>query len=182
MAEFYFGDVALGYGVTDKTFEMLESTEMTDKFVRWLEESRTPDPTQQNALLPLLRAYYKSQDEKWEQVSSLHLLSFLLGSWEQRVYWWEVVEVIRRLLLSGVLVLFGPGSVIQSAMSILICLVSIKAYSLYQPFRSDADDYLQELAQWQLFMVSPGSAARPHERPSIYDSVPCAASHIPNHE
>jgi len=38
-------------------------------------------------------------------------------------------------------------------MSILICLVSIKAYSLYAPFREDEDDYLQEVTQWQLFMV-----------------------------
>ena len=59
----------------------------------------------------------------------------------------------RRLMLSGVLVLFGPGSAIQSAMSILICLVSIKAYSLYAPFREDEDDLLQEVTQRQLFMV-----------------------------
>ena len=61
--------------------------------------------------------------------------------------------MIRRLLLSGVLVLFGPGSTVQSAMSILICLASIEAYSLYAPFREDEDDYLQKVTQWQLFMV-----------------------------
>ena len=59
------------------------------------------------------------------------------------MYWWEVAEVCRRLALSGVLVLFGPGSVVQGAISLLICLASIKAYSLYQPFREDEDDYLQ---------------------------------------
>ena len=40
-----------------------------------------------------------------------------------------------------------------SAMSIIICLFSIKAYSLYAPFREDEDDFLQEVTQWQLFMV-----------------------------
>ena len=81
------------------------------------------------------------------------MLSFLLGSWEQRTYWFEVFEVFRRLGLSGVLVLFGPGSVVQAGMSILICSASIKMYSLYAPFREDDDDFLQKLAQWQLFMV-----------------------------
>jgi len=50
-------------------------------------------------------------------------------------------------------VIFGPGSTVQSAISILICLFSIKAYSLYVPFREDEDDFLQEVTQWQLFMV-----------------------------
>uniref|UniRef100_A0A7S2BT64 TRP C-terminal domain-containing protein n=1 Tax=Florenciella parvula TaxID=236787 RepID=A0A7S2BT64_9STRA len=150
--EFYFGDVTLGYGITDKTFKMLRSTDETAEFRHWLEASNMPHP-KSATLLPLLEAYITSQEEKWEDVSQRHPLSFLLGSWEQRVYWWEVFEVIRRLLLSGVLVLFGPGSAIQAGMSILICVFSIKAYSLYAPFREDADDYLQEVTQWQLFMV-----------------------------
>ena len=49
--------------------------------------------------------------------------------------------------------LFGPGSIIQGAVSVLICQASIKAYSFYAPFREAEDDYLQELTQWQLFMV-----------------------------
>ena len=166
MTEFYFSGVTLGYGVTDKTFEMLETTSETEAFIAWLETSNIPRP-ESATLLPLLKAYTVAQDKSWEEVSSRHMLSFLLGSWEQRVYWWEVFEVIRRLMLSGVLVLFGPGSAIQSAMSILICLASIKAYSLYAPFREDDDDYLQELSQWQLFMVSPGSA----DRTSVYKSA-----------
>ena len=152
LTEFYFGNVTLGYGIPDKTFEMLESTDKTKEFIGWLEQSEIPHPATAT-LLPLLKAYYTSQGEKWEVTSKGHLLSFLLGSWEQRVYWWEVFEVVRRLLLSGVLLLFGPGSAIQSAMSILICLFSIKAYSLYSPFREDEDDFLQEVTQWQLFMV-----------------------------
>ena len=35
----------------------------------------------------------------------------------------------------------------------LMCLASIKLYTFYAPFREDDDDFLQELAQWQLFMV-----------------------------
>ena len=38
-------------------------------------------------------------------------------------------------------------------MSLLICLISIKLYSLYLPFREKGDDFLQETTQWQLFLV-----------------------------
>ena len=140
LMQFYFGDVTLGHGVTDKTIEMLQ--EVADE-----------NDLKGETFLPLLQLYIKAQEETWEKVSHNHMLSFLIHSWEQRVYWWEVFEVIRRLMLSGVLVLFGPGSAIQSAMSILICLVSIKGYSLYAPFREDEDNLLQEVTQWQLFMV-----------------------------
>ena len=59
----------------------------------------------------------------------------------------------RRILLSGVLVLFGSGSTIQSAFSILICLASITLYSIYVPLKDEADNFLQWIAQMQLFLV-----------------------------
>ena len=123
--------------------------------MRWLDETGQDRPatTRYLPLLKILQNYFASEEERWEQVSHDHTLSFLLGSYEKRVYWFEFVEVNRRLLLSGVLVLFGPGSVVQSAASILICSVAIKAYSFYQPFISDDDDFLQEVAQIQLFLV-----------------------------
>ena len=106
-----------------------------------------------SSIIPLLSQFYKYQEHEYDKLSQNHMLSFLLGSWEQRTYWFEVFEVFRRLGLSGVLVLFGPGSAVQAGMSILICSASIEMYSLYAPFREDSDDFLQKLAQWQLFMV-----------------------------
>lgn len=54
---------------------------------------------------------------------------------------------------SGGLVLFGAGSTIQSAFSILICLASITVYSIYVPLKDPDDNNLQWLAQMQLFLV-----------------------------
>ena len=99
------GNETLGYGVNDQTFEILEKRSESDKFVNWLENQKLqsiggrlhPDTASHyNALLPLLKGYYASQEETWEDKSRKHMLSFLLGSWEERVYWFEVVEVIRR--------------------------------------------------------------------------------------
>ena len=70
----------------------------------------------------------KEQEEEWEALSEKHELSVLIGSYERRTYWFECIEVWRRMLLSGCLVLFGPGSVVQGVVSVLICLASIEVH------------------------------------------------------
>mmetsp|Transcript_37241 Transcript_37241/g.100721 ORF Transcript_37241/g.100721 Transcript_37241/m.100721 type:complete len:1496 (-) Transcript_37241:574-5061(-) len=52
----------------------------------------------------------KKAAKEWDEISGSHHLSFLLEAYDRRVYWFEVVEVLRRLALSGFLVLCGPGS------------------------------------------------------------------------
>ena len=177
LANFYFGDETLGHGMNDNSFDLLLKEANDPRFMEWAQgNSPLPEETQRlisllseetqellstggglhpaaSSIIPLLSQFYKYQEDEYDKLSHDHMLSFLLGSWEQRTYWFEVFEVLRRLALSGVLVLFGPGSAVQAGMSILICSASIKMYSLYNPFREDDDDFLQELAQWQLFMV-----------------------------
>ena len=64
-----------------------------------------------------------------------------------------MVEVYRRIILSGALVLFSPGSVMQSVVSVFVCLFAINVYGFYTPLRDAADDTLQWVSQWQLFLV-----------------------------
>ena len=47
---------------------------------------------------------HSPEQERWEIMREDHYLSFLIQPYEQRVYWFEVVEVLRRLSLSGVLI------------------------------------------------------------------------------
>jgi hypothetical protein len=37
-----------------------------------------------------------------------------------RYYWWEVVEMMRKFLLTGVVLFLAPGSIAQLAMALLI--------------------------------------------------------------
>ena len=108
LRDYFFGEVTLGHGLTASTFDMLRTTDHSEEFAAWLSRANIPH-AKGGLLLPLLEAYIKAQEEQWEEVSHDHQLSFLLGSWQQRVYWFEIFEVFRRLLLSGVLVLFGKG-------------------------------------------------------------------------
>ena len=89
------------------------------------------------------------QDEEAEA----HRLDFLVAPYEKHVFWFEVFECIRRLLLSSMLVFFGPATSGQLVVAIIICHVAIKVYAYYAPFKEDNDDRLAEAAQWLLYCV-----------------------------
>ena len=85
--------VTLDYGLNDATYEMLDDESNSTKFMEWL-DSKGVDHPETGPLLPLLKAYKAAKNETWEETSREHMLSFLLGSWEQRVYWFEVGRVV----------------------------------------------------------------------------------------
>lgn len=65
----------------------------------------------------------------------------------------EVVETIRRLLLTGALVLVGENSTMQIVVGILLAQLFIKLYAYYQPFEKQSLDFLSEVATYQVLMV-----------------------------
>ena len=67
----------------------------------------------------------------------------------------EVVECVRRLMLSSMLILIDDGSASQVVVAIFICLVSMRVYSYYAPYAEDDDDRLADVAQ-----VSPVHTSR----------------------
>ena len=92
-------------------------------------------------------------DAKWAELSRKHRLSFLIGPYERRVYWYEVVECFRRVCLSGVLLLFGAGSARQIIAGCFITLAYIRVGGFYNAQLADEDDTLAEICNWQLFLI-----------------------------
>ncbi|GMI45467.1 hypothetical protein TrCOL_g8538 [Triparma columacea] len=88
---------------------------------------------------------------------SLRQLQFLYETYEPRCWWFEVFETIRRLMLTGGLVLFNPGTAGQCVTALLIALMSMRVYAGYKPFIDDKHDTLAEAAQWQLYFTLLGS-------------------------
>jgi hypothetical protein len=78
-------------------------------------------------------------------------LDVLVGPYQRRAFWFEVLECIRRLALSSLLIMIHDGSVAQIVVAICACLVSIKVYSYYTPYAHGDDDILTEVTQYQLF-------------------------------
>jgi hypothetical protein len=61
-------------------------------------------------------------------------LNFLCKAYEGRCWYWEVVETIRRLLLTAGMSIIGNGTAAQIVFGIVVALVYIKLYSFFQPF------------------------------------------------
>ena len=59
------------------------------------------------------------------------------GDYKREYWYWEVVELSRKLILSGLIGLFGRGTIAQTfaavAISFLFFALSVKA----QPFKTD---------------------------------------------
>ena len=84
---------------------------------------------------------------------SLAALSFLFAAYEPQCWWFEVVETLRRLLLTGGLLFLNPGTGSQIIASMIMCLGAMRIYAGYKPFIENSNDVLAETAQWQLFFT-----------------------------
>merc|ERR1711871_1104854 len=94
----------------------------------------------------------KDEDERNKDESIAHL-KFLWGSYESRYYWWEVVEMARKLVLTGLLVIFLEGSVLQLCTGLVVTVVSLVIYANICPYSSRTDDVLQLFCLAQLFIT-----------------------------
>ena len=66
---------------------------------------------------------------------------------------WEDVECVRKLLMVGVLVFCGQGSLEQLVLGLFITVVFIMVYSTFKPYEADSNDSLQSLCQFSIFVV-----------------------------
>ena len=70
-------------------------------------------------------------------------IEFLHKAYEGRCWYWEVVETLRRLLLTGVLSIVTNGSAEQIVFGIFIAVCFMKLYGHYKPFVDNHNDNLQ---------------------------------------
>ena len=74
-------------------------------------------------------------------------------------FWYEIVETIRKLVLTGGLIFLGSGSRNQIGLSIVICSGALRCFSSFKPYIKDFVDVFSEACHWQIFFVmfSPSS-------------------------
>jgi len=78
----------------------------------------------------------------------------LVGAFEFRVYWFEIAECFRKLMLVGAPVFFDPpGSVQQLIYGLMTCFLIFGAYAYWQPYVDDDDDTLATICQAQIFFT-----------------------------
>jgi hypothetical protein len=84
--------------------------------------------------------------------TSLAPIKFLWGPYRQQAYWWELVECIRRLALTGFLVFILPGTAGQSAVACVFAGLSLGVFGLVQPYAESSDSTDYWFGTWILFL------------------------------
>jgi hypothetical protein len=65
--------------------------------------------------------------------NELRSTRFLWKSYTPNMYYWEVVECMRRLLLTGAIVFIAPGTAAQAAIACVLAVVSLAIALYFQP-------------------------------------------------
>jgi predicted outer membrane repeat protein len=99
-------------------------------------------------------------ESRRENPAIMHL-QFLYDHYEPRYYWWECVELLRKFMLTGLLVFFAPsepisgidGSATQTVMGLFICVIFLVLYSFCQPYMESSDDVVMVGTEYQLFLM-----------------------------
>merc|ERR1711871_1557426 len=63
-------------------------------------------------------------------------IGFLMSRYSVGVEWWEIVELVRKLILTGVLIYFPTTS--RAAAAVIVCVVCVAMLNLYEPHKTRA--------------------------------------------
>jgi hypothetical protein len=84
-------------------------------------------------------------------------LHFLSRDYEPRAFAWELVEVARKITITGFLALVDPGSLLQLyvGVGVALCILILQLYAT--PYRSLSDNFLSMLSASALMLTLLGS-------------------------
>ena len=80
-------------------------------------------------------------------------IRFLWRMYRAKFWYWEMIETLRRLLLTAVVSVVAPGDGGQIVFAVFVSVVSLKVYGTFNPMISPEDSALLELAQYQVFFT-----------------------------
>jgi hypothetical protein len=83
-------------------------------------------------------------------------LSFLYSDFRGPMFYWEVVDSARKLLLTGVVVFMQEDSLVRPVWGIMICLGYLALLLECKPYKAPEDNFLAVLASFALFLVISG--------------------------
>ena len=99
---------------------------------------------QRARILRILALYCAACHHLRQVERALQAISFLHREYEPRMYWWEVMEMLRRLLLVGVFVLprhDGQGSIEQLGYGTVTATLYLAIQTSAAPFKHATDDF-----------------------------------------
>merc|ERR1711871_1272121 len=69
-------------------------------------------------------------------------LEFLYSSYRPHLWYWEIIETLRRLVMTAVLSIIQPGTSMQACLAIVLALASIKIQTSFDPYSEFVDSAL----------------------------------------
>ncbi|KAG8465059.1 hypothetical protein KFE25_012422 [Diacronema lutheri] len=81
-----------------------------------------------------------SRSAKLRERRQLRLLGFLYGAFSATLWWWEFVDMARKLVLIALIATVAPGTVTQVVAALLVCVAYALLLATRQPYR-DVVDY-----------------------------------------
>ena len=91
--------------------------------------------------------------EQRENDESVQWMASLYEAYEPRCYYFEIIELARRLLLSAALVLFFDGTSSQIVCGCLIAYAFMEVFQQFGPYLSDYDDKCSDVSQNVTFLT-----------------------------
>ena len=94
----------------------------------------------------------------------------LYQSYEPEYFYWECVEMLRKMLLTGAVQLVGSGTSAQALFAVLVCLAHLMLVMRAAPYEDALDDVLQFLTTLSLLVtLILGMALDSDSQGDVYD-------------
>ena len=79
--------------------------------------------------------------------------AFLHKEYEPHVFWWELVEMLRRFVLIGLMIVVFEGRMLQLILGTILTAILLFFQVQTMPFNDLADDYLAAAASFSLLII-----------------------------
>jgi Transient receptor potential (TRP) ion channel len=83
---------------------------------------------------------------------SLQSTKFLWKTYVHQMYYWEVAECIRRLLLTGAIVFIAPGTTAQAAIACILAVFALTMASYFKPHNESLDGMIYTVGALIIFL------------------------------
>jgi hypothetical protein len=125
-----------------------EGGEMTEKEGKVHKDELKHAPEKNRQAKAWAAAHLQELEERAKQK-----VGFLFVAYTPSCWYWEVVELVRKLALTSVLALIAPGSAGQVVVGLLLALFALLANLAFLPFESSTLNRINQLAQLNLVML-----------------------------
>merc|ERR1711871_14109 len=98
------------------------------------------------------RKNLKQRESVRDTDESIQGISFLWSQYTPKAWWFEMVEMPRKLILTSVLMVMVSSDIVQTVIGLFVCMLYWVLCAHVKPFSSSQDYYLTIGSQFILFV------------------------------